>query len=73
MRLFATITVLACLLGLAACDSSNNSSPEASDQANSTPEAQNAPVDRDPTPQTGTGGESQTTDPDGTASGAPAQ
>jgi hypothetical protein len=73
MRLFATITVLACLLGLAACDSSNNSSPEASDQANSTPETQNAPVDRDPTPQTGTGGESQTTDPDGTASGAPAQ
>jgi hypothetical protein len=66
MRSFAAIAVLACLLGLAACDSSNNSSPEASDQANSTPETQNAPVDRDPTPQTGTGGESQSTDPDGT-------
>jgi hypothetical protein len=75
MRPFAAITVLvlACLLGLAACDSSNNSSPEASDQANSAPETQNAPVDRDPTPQTGTGGESQSMDPDGTVTGAPAQ
>jgi hypothetical protein len=64
---------LACLLGLAACDSSSNSSPDASDQTNSTPEMQNAPVDQDPTPQTGTGGDSQSNDPDGTVTGAPAQ
>jgi hypothetical protein len=73
MRTFAVIFATACLFGLAACDSSNNSSPEASDQASSTPETQNAPVDQDPTPQTGTGGESQSTNPDGTVRGAPAQ
>jgi hypothetical protein len=73
MRLFAAIIALACLLGLAACDSADNSSPQASDQANSTPEPQNAPVDRDPTPQTGTGGESQSTSPDGTVNGAAGQ
>jgi hypothetical protein len=37
--------------------------PEASDEASSLPEAQNAPVDRDPTPDTGTGGQQQTADP----------
>lgn len=73
MRPSATMIALACLLGLAACDSSSNSSPDASDQTNSTPEMQNAPVDRDPTPQTGSGGESQSNDPDGTVTGAPAQ
>jgi len=73
MRPFAAITALACLLGLAACDNSSNSSPDASDQTNSTPEVQNAPVEQDSTPQTGTGGQSQSTSPDGTVTDAPAQ
>ena len=33
--------------------------------------AQKPPVDTDPTPNTGTGGASQTTSPDGTTNGAP--
>lgn len=49
--------------GIAGCGEQEASSP--------TPEApgQDTPVDRDPTPQTGTGGESQTADPDGTTTG----
>lgn len=73
MRQSAAMIAITCLLALAACDNSSNSTPDASDQTNSTPEMQNAPVDRDPTPQTGTGGDSQSKDPDGTVTGAPAQ
>ena len=51
---------------------SDNSSPDASQDANSQPENRAPQVDADPTPDTGTGGESQSTSPDGTVNSAPA-
>lgn len=63
MRNSPTLIASLCVLVLAAC---SDTGPEASDEASSLPEAQNAPVDRDPTPDTGTGGEQQIADPEGT-------
>ena len=60
MRSSLALIVSLALLVLAAC---SDSGPEASDEASSLPEAQNAPVDRDPTPDTGTGGQQQTAEP----------
>jgi len=60
MRSSLALIVSLVLLVVAAC---SDTGPEASDEASSLPEAQNAPVDRDPTPDTGTGGQLQTADP----------
>ena len=60
------IPVLATALGLILTGCSDNSSPDASSDASSLPEKQNTQVDADPTPDTGTGGESQVKSPDGT-------
>jgi hypothetical protein len=62
---------LFCAVGLpASC--SDNSSPDASQTTNTLPENRTPQVDTDPTPDTGTGGESQTKAPEGTVNGAPA-
>ena len=60
------IPVLAAALGLILAGCRDNSSPDASSDASSLPEQQNTQVDADPTPDTGTGGESQVQSPDGT-------
>lgn len=66
MKFKPLICVAALLLaGLAAC---NEPDRDAQPTSNAT---QDAPVDRDPTPQTGTGGDSQNKSPDGTTTGAP--
>lgn len=63
MNTKALLLIAILTFGIAACGEQETSSP--------TPQApgQDTPVDRDPTPQTGTGGESQTVDPDGTTTG----
>jgi hypothetical protein len=63
MRIALTLIVPAAMLLIAGC---SDSGPESSDDASSLPEMQNAPVDRDPTPDTGTGGEQQAADPEAT-------
>ena len=63
MRKFMILVAPLAMLLFAGC---SDGGPEASDQASSLPEAQNAPVDEDPTPVTGTGGEQQTADPEAT-------
>jgi hypothetical protein len=60
MRNVTSLAVTLALLVFAGC---SDNGPESSGQASSLPEAQNAPVDQDPTPDTGTGGEQQTADP----------
>ena len=63
MRNPVALTVSLALLIAAGC---SDTGPEAADDASSLPEAQNAPVDQDPTPDTGTGGAQQTADPEAT-------
>jgi hypothetical protein len=58
----ALIVPLAMLIAAGCSDTG----PESSDEASSLPEVQNAPVDQDPTPDTGTGGAQQTADPEAT-------
>jgi hypothetical protein len=65
------VTTLICFVGLSA-GCSDNSSPDASETTNTLPENRTPEIDADPTPDTGTGGKSQTTSPDGTVNGAPA-
>jgi hypothetical protein len=64
-------TALLCAAALSA-GCSDNPSPDASEAANTLPENRTPQIDADPTPDTGTGGESQTRAPDGTVNGAPA-
>ncbi|HWK65046.1 MAG TPA: hypothetical protein VNS34_08910 [Rhizobiaceae bacterium] len=66
MNTKALLSVAIMAFGIAGCGEQEASSP--------TPQAsgQDAPVDRDPTPQTGTGGESQTSNPNGTTTGGTA-
>lgn len=66
--LMPVVMTLLALLGTACND---RSSPESREDANSLPEQRTPEVDTDPTPDTGTGGETQTTSPDGTINGAP--
>ncbi len=65
------VPALALLLALGASGCNDNSAPEARPDANSLPEQQTPEVDAEPTPDTGTGGETQTTSPDSTVNGAP--
>jgi hypothetical protein len=67
----ATAALLLAVGSFAGC--SDNSSPEAQPEANSQPENQTPQVDADPTPDTGTGGNSQTKSPDGTVNSAQAE
>jgi hypothetical protein len=48
------------LLALTAC---SDNSPDSSKDASSLPEKQNTTIEADPTPDTGTGGDQQTTKP----------
>ena len=59
------------LLVFAGCNDRNTTNEQANKPASQTAPIQNAPTDTDPTPQTGTGGESQTTSPDSTVNSAP--
>jgi hypothetical protein len=63
MNTKALLLMAALAIGIGACGEQEAASP--------TPQApgQDTPTDRDPTPQTGIGGESQTADPDGTTTG----
>jgi hypothetical protein len=64
--------MIALPLALAGCGDSNDTQ---SDPVNDTPPTQSgnpAPADRDPTPQTGTGGDSSSTAPTGTTTNPPA-
>lgn len=63
MRSSLTLIASLFVLLVTAC---SDTGPESSDEASSLPEAQNAPVDRDPTPDTGTGGQQQAADPEAT-------
>jgi hypothetical protein len=63
------IGVLALGAVLAGCN--DNSTPQSSDNANSLSENRKTETDADPTPQTSTGGETETVSPDGTVNGAP--
>ena len=54
------LLLIAVLAPLAGC---GEPSPDSSNDASTLPEKQNAPVDADPTPDTGTGGAQQTADP----------
>ena len=60
MRSSLALIVSLAAFALAAC---SDTGPDASEESSSLPEAQNAPVDRDPTPDTGTGGQQQTAEP----------
>jgi hypothetical protein len=62
---------LFCFVGLSS-GCTDNSSPDASQTTNTLPENRTPQIDADPTPDTGTGGESQTKAPEGTVNGAPA-
>ena len=66
MRKAPLIVITAMTLALAGCDQ-----PDPNREGTETP-VQNPPVDADPTPDTGTGGESQTNAPDASTNGAPA-
>ena len=70
MRAQLVLATIAINLILTGC--SDNSTPDASPSANSLPENQTPEIDADPTPDTGTGGDSQVTSPDTTTNGAPA-
>ena len=63
-----TIFMLAIVVSaLAACsDSSDRDATKAADNPAATTVDKNPQVDRDPTPETGTGGQSPATSPDGT-------
>ena len=67
---FLLIIAATLSFAVAGCD---NSTPDASEDASSLPELQNAPVDADPTPDTGTGGPSEAKSPDGTTNAPAAQ
>jgi PBP1b-binding outer membrane lipoprotein LpoB len=66
----AVVPAVAAALFLSSCSDSSNQNQ--SDPVNNTPPQQSgqtgntAPADRDPTPQTGTGGQSPATSPSGT-------
>ncbi|WP_117192218.1 hypothetical protein [Rhizobium terrae] len=65
------IMILSTLVLLSGC---SDDSEKQSDPINNTPPPQpsnTAPVDRSPTPQSGTGGQSPTTSPSGTTNTAP--
>jgi hypothetical protein len=64
-----SIVMLALALAVSACN--DNTSPESRQDASSLPEPQTPEVDAEPTPDTGTGGESQMTSPDKTLNSAP--
>jgi len=63
MRTIALSVALACVLALGACSDSGRDEQT----TGSTETDVNPPVDRDPTPQTGTGGEQQGSTPEGAA------
>jgi hypothetical protein len=63
MRNPVALIALTAMLITAGC---SDTGPESAEDASSLPEAQNAPVDQDPTPDTGTGGQQQTADPEAT-------
>jgi PBP1b-binding outer membrane lipoprotein LpoB len=65
------ILALSTVVFLGACSDNNE---KQSDPINNTPPQQSnntAPADKDPTPQTGTGGQSPATSPSGTTSNPP--
>jgi hypothetical protein len=64
MRTAPIMIVSAAMLVLGAC---GEPSPDSSKDASTLPEKQNTEVDADPTPDTGTGGDQQTSKPAGTA------
>ena len=66
------IFVLAAAMMLVVAGCSDNSSPNSSQDANSLPENRTPEIDADPTPDTGSGGDSQAKSPDTTTNGAPA-
>ena len=66
--LVPVMVIVAALFGSACND---RSSPDSREDASSLPEQRTPEVDTDPTPDTSTGGETQTTSPDGTINSAP--
>lgn len=66
---FAPILLFAVALGVSACN--DNTSPDSRQDASSLPEPQTPEVDAEPTPDTGTGGESEMVSPDKTLNSAP--
>lgn len=68
-NVFLPMLMLALVLGVSACN--DNTSPQSRQDASSLPEPQTPEVDAEPTPDTGTGGESQRTSPDSTINSAP--
>ena len=65
MKLSQLAPLALCALALIGCSDTDSNAP-GSDAA-----IQNVPTEKDPTPETGTGGASQTTSPDTTTNGAP--
>ena len=67
---FIFIILTSMMLVVTGC--SENSSPDASQDAVSLPEDRTPEIDADPTPDTGSGGDSQASSPDTTTNGTPA-